>query len=139
MTRRISPMKTVIQSHHMNAVPESRLVRERSEPSIHREYQREIDNNPMIFAMNFERQNDAECQSECDALIEQAIREKWHESGFGRFRNLKVGVRNGKVQLRGRLDSYYHKQMAHSLIRAIDGITQIDNDILVQTVNSSRQ
>ena len=133
MTRRISPMKTVIQSHQVNASPDSQFVRERSEPSIHREFQREIDTNPMIFAMNFERQNDAECQSECDSLIEQAIREKWHQSGFSRFRNLKVGVRNGKVQLRGRLESYYYKQMAHSLIRAIDGITQIDNDILVQS------
>ncbi len=126
---------TMEPSAHLNqttSTHKSHPVTECSEPSIRRECLREIDTLPMTLAMNFERQNDLECQSECDSLIEQAIRERWHKSGFSRFRNLKVGVKNGKVQLRGRLDSYYHKQMAHSLIRAIDGVTQIENDILVQ-------
>ena len=88
---------------------------------------------PPLHAVAIEEQNDRESAAECDALIEQAIREEWHKAGFNRFRHLRVEVRSGDVKLGGRLDCYYHKQMAHSLIRHVHGIRTIDNDIQVNS------
>lgn len=86
---------------------------------------------PVMHAVAFEQQNDRESEAECDALIELAIREEWSKAGFNRFRHLRVEVRSGDVKLRGRLGCYYHKQMAHSLIRRLHGIKSIENDIQV--------
>lgn len=54
-----------------------------------------------------------------------------HSAGYRHFRNLKVDCVNGVVTLQGALPSYYLKQVAQTVILAIVGVRDIDNDVKV--------
>ncbi|MDA0833510.1 MAG: BON domain-containing protein [Planctomycetota bacterium] len=92
---------------------------------------RETTDVPPTHTVAFEKQNDRDLQAECDTLIEQAIRDAWRNAGFGHFRHLRVEVQSGDVKLYGRLNSFYYKQMAYSLIRNVHGVRSIENEIQV--------
>ena len=48
-------------------------------------------------------------------------------------RNLRFEAQQGQVTLRGTVHSYYQKQMAQEVLREIDGICQIHNELEVVT------
>jgi osmotically-inducible protein OsmY len=46
-------------------------------------------------------------------------------------RNLRFETSQGRVVLRGVVDSYYQKQMAQEALRHVDGIAEIANELEV--------
>src|SRR5690349_11610121 len=55
------------------------------------------------------------------ARVDQALR----ATGYLSLRELKCTVGEGLVTLRGRLPSYYMKQVAHVAVRAVPGVGDI--------------
>jgi osmotically-inducible protein OsmY len=47
-------------------------------------------------------------------------------------RQLEFEAQEGRVTLKGVVRSYYQKQMAQELVRAIEGVKQIENQLQVQ-------
>lgn len=52
-------------------------------------------------------------------------------TGYGQFLRLKAYCHNGRVTLQGHLPTYYLKQVAQTVIRAVAGVRDIDNDVKV--------
>ena len=50
---------------------------------------------------------------------------------FVNHRALKAHANCGTVTLSGRVDSYYEKQMAQEVLRTIEGVESIDNQLIV--------
>ncbi|MDA1054669.1 MAG: BON domain-containing protein [Planctomycetota bacterium] len=48
------------------------------------------------------------------------------------FRHLSCNFDDGVLTLRGRVGSYYHKQLAQENVRHVDGVVQVVNEIEVQ-------
>lgn len=46
-------------------------------------------------------------------------------------RNLRFETHQGRVVLRGRVGSFFQKQMAQEALRAIDGVAEIENELEV--------
>ncbi len=46
-------------------------------------------------------------------------------------RNLRFETSQGRVVLRGVVDSYYQKQMAQETLRHVDGVAEIANELEV--------
>jgi osmotically-inducible protein OsmY len=46
-------------------------------------------------------------------------------------RNLRFETSEGRVTLRGVVDSYFQKQMAQEALRHVDGVDQISNELEV--------
>jgi osmotically-inducible protein OsmY len=64
------------------------------------------------------------------ALIDQvhaAIQRNPHVQG----RNLRFEASQGRVVLHGVVASYYQKQMAQEMLRGLDGVQQIENQLQV--------
>ena len=59
--------------------------------------------------------------------IDSAIRQNPHVLG----RHVFLESSQGKIILRGKVDSYYQKQMVQEMLRGIDGIAQISNQLEV--------
>ena len=70
------------------------------------------------MAKSFERLNQR---------LQDAFRESPHLVG----RNLRVESEEGNVVLRGRVSSYFQKQMAQETVRAIDEVVSIENQLEV--------
>jgi len=49
----------------------------------------------------------------------------------GRAKLIRIDERGGRLVLEGRLPSYYLKQMLQTLLRDVDGVQQIDNQVAV--------
>ncbi len=49
-------------------------------------------------------------------------------------KNLRFETSAGKVTLRGVVGSYYHKQMAQEVLRHVDGVSHIQNELEVAWV-----
>jgi osmotically-inducible protein OsmY len=49
-------------------------------------------------------------------------------------RNLRFENLEGKVKLSGVVQSYYQKQMAQEVVRRIDGVERVENDLEVIAV-----
>lgn len=47
-------------------------------------------------------------------------------------RHVFLESNNGHIVLRGRVDSYYQKQMVQELLRGIEGIAEISNQLEVE-------
>ncbi len=47
------------------------------------------------------------------------------------LRRMKVEAHEGRVILKGTVGSYYHKQMAQEMLRRIDGVETIENQLEV--------
>ena len=45
--------------------------------------------------------------------------------------DLRFETEDGRVILRGRVSSYFHKQMAQEAIRRVDGVEEISNELEV--------
>jgi osmotically-inducible protein OsmY len=46
-------------------------------------------------------------------------------------RNLRYEAAEGRVVLRGTVHSYYQKQMAQEMLKAVDGVHEIENHLEV--------
>lgn len=46
-------------------------------------------------------------------------------------RNLRFEAHQGRVVLRGRVASFFQKQMAQEALRAVDGVAEIENELEV--------
>lgn len=62
----------------------------------------------------------------CDR-IDSAIHENPHLAG----QVLHVEMRPGRVVLRGIVPSYYQKQVAQEVVRLVDGVERVDNQLQV--------
>ncbi len=60
-------------------------------------------------------------------LVETAL----ESSPFISPRTLRVEASEGRVTLRGKVGSYFQKQMAQEAIRRIDGVQRVDNHLEV--------
>ena len=63
-------------------------------------------------------------------LILSALR----QSPFLTNRKLRFEAEQGRVVLRGVVNSYYQKQMAQEALRGVEGIDQIENQLEVSWV-----
>jgi osmotically-inducible protein OsmY len=68
---------------------------------------------------------------EDDGQIVKLVHRALHASGYIQLRQLQVYFEHGRITLQGRLPTYYLKQVAQSLILAVDGVQDIDNDVKV--------
>jgi osmotically-inducible protein OsmY len=69
-----------------------------------------------------------------DRLIVDNVQRALRASGYGQLLKLKAFCEHGRVTLQGCVPTYYLKQVAQSVLRSIDGIRDIDNDVKVTTV-----
>ena len=49
-------------------------------------------------------------------------------------KDLKVENQDGRVTLRGIVGTYYQKQMAQEVLRRVDGVAQISNELEVHWI-----
>jgi osmotically-inducible protein OsmY len=66
-------------------------------------------------------------ESTLDSLISKAIDKNPHL----RRRNLRFETEQGRVVLRGVVNSYYQKQMAQEALRWVEGVDRIENQLEV--------
>ncbi|MEQ8785796.1 MAG: BON domain-containing protein [Pirellulaceae bacterium] len=59
--------------------------------------------------------------------LEMALAENPYLSG----RNVRFETREGRIVLRGVVNSYFQKQMAQESLRRIEGVSEIDNELTV--------
>jgi osmotically-inducible protein OsmY len=62
----------------------------------------------------------------CDSIL-LALR----ASGDSPCRDVAVSVRDGHASIRGRMPTYYLKQVAQSAAMSVDGVESIENDLVV--------
>src|ERR1700722_16175500 len=62
-----------------------------------------------------------------DKLVAEALNQSPH---FSR-RQVRFETQEGDVVLRGTVSSYYHKQMAQEVLRRVDGVRRIENQLEV--------
>ncbi len=60
--------------------------------------------------------------------VEQAARHRLRGSPYFALRELSCDFVNGSLCLRGRLPSFYYKQLAQETVSGMDGVSQIVND-----------
>lgn len=58
-----------------------------------------------------------------DQTLRQSAQLKWHE--------FQVDSAEGHITVRGAVPSFYHKQVAQELIRRIEGVTRVENQLKV--------
>ncbi len=65
--------------------------------------------------------------------IPQMAESKLHSKPYQALKNVSCDWRDGVLVLRGRLPSYYLKQVAQEVVVRLDGVGAIDNQIHVMT------
>lgn len=73
----------------------------------------------------------AEMMAARDRLIVDSVHRALRASGYGQLLKLRAQCQHGCVTLQGCVPTYYLKQVAQSVLKAIDGIRDIDNDVRV--------
>lgn len=69
---------------------------------------------------------------EKSSTVQQAHRALDESNVFrGRSQLIRIDESDGKLLLQGRLPSYYLKQMLQTVLRDVDGVDQIDNQVAV--------
>ena len=61
--------------------------------------------------------------------IDSAIRGNPHLAGH----TLHIEMRSGRIVIRGVVRSYYQKQIAQEVVRLVDGVGRIENQLRVST------
>lgn len=71
-----------------------------------------------------------------DLLVER-VSEALDRCGYGQLRRVRVTVRpTGRVQLEGRVSSFYLKQVAQTAALSVPGVMRVNNDLQVSAANS---
>jgi osmotically-inducible protein OsmY len=66
-----------------------------------------------------------------DQVIVDSVRLALFAAGYSSLRRLQVYCDRGKVIIRGRLESYFLKQVSQTLVLSVNGVHTIDNDVFV--------
>lgn len=66
-----------------------------------------------------------------DLPLEDRVTTALERNPYVGRRNLRFETSQGRVVLRGVVDSYFQKQMAQEAIRHIDGVSEISNELEV--------
>jgi osmotically-inducible protein OsmY len=64
-------------------------------------------------------------------VIRAIVRIRLEQSSYRELRGVSCEFHEGVLTLRGRVSSYYLKQVAQTLIRGLDGISQVNNRLSV--------
>ena len=64
-----------------------------------------------------------------DLQLKQRVIEALRASGYRAMRNIDVTVAKGMVILRGRVPSYYLKQIAQTAARSVRGVYELCNEL----------
>lgn len=72
----------------------------------------------------------------CQGKVKELAERQMHDTPFLDLRQISCDYHEGVLVLRGRLPSYYLKQMAQELVIHLDGIDNIENRI--QVISPSR-
>lgn len=73
------------------------------------------------------------CEPERDLAVTLRIREELQTAGYQSLRQLHSFIQEGVLVLQGRVGSFYHKQMAQTLVRRhLQPQMAIDNQIYVE-------
>lgn len=63
--------------------------------------------------------------------LDEKVADALRSQPYLRGRELRFETDQGRVVLRGRVGSYYHKLMAQEVVRRVDGVDSIQNDLEV--------
>jgi osmotically-inducible protein OsmY len=66
-----------------------------------------------------------------EPVLHKLVDEALNQSPYFARRGVKVEAQEGQVVLRGTVRSYYHKQMAQEILRRVDGVQRIENQLEV--------
>jgi osmotically-inducible protein OsmY len=64
-------------------------------------------------------------------VLHMLVDEALSQSPYFARRGVQVETQEGEVVLRGTVRSYYHKQMAQEILRRVDGVQRIENQLEV--------
>jgi osmotically-inducible protein OsmY len=85
---------------------------------------------PRIAAGTGGSQSQNDCQMDDEQILDQ-VRRTLDGSGYEQLRRVHAYCSHGRVILQGRISTYYMKQLAQELIRNVENIRDIDNDLRV--------
>ena len=66
-----------------------------------------------------------------DHRLEDDLHHAFCTAGYAQLRHIGVNNRNGRVELQGRVPTYFLKQVAHSVAASLPGIQHVVNNIEV--------
>ena len=64
-------------------------------------------------------------------IVAQAAKDRLRSNPHWPVRRVSCECDEGRLFLRGRLSSFYHKQLAQEAVSDVDGVTQVINEIEV--------
>lgn len=67
----------------------------------------------------------------CPISVERLAKNRLAQTGYPRLRTVECSFQNGTMTLRGRVPSYYHKQLAQEALRHVTHVRQLINQIEV--------
>ena len=68
-------------------------------------------------------------------IVAQAAKDKLRSNPHWPVRRVSCECDEGRLFLRGRLSSFFHKQLAQEAVANVDGVTQVINEIEVTWPN----
>ena len=71
-------------------------------------------------------------------IVAQAARDRLRSNPYWPVRRVSCECDEGRLFLRGRLSSFFHKQLAQEAVADVDGVTQVINEIEVAWPNPQR-
>ncbi|MDV6031430.1 MAG: BON domain-containing protein [Phycisphaera sp. RhM] len=80
---------------------------------------------------------DESAEQTCCCCIVAAVRRSWSSSGYPALKRIDCRFENGVLLIRGAVTSFYYKQMAQELVRCVDGVERIVNELKVSPVCST--
>mgnify|MGYP003669764190 FL=1 len=81
---------------------------------------------------------DASAEQPCYYCITAAVRRSWASSGYTALRGIECRFEDGVLIIRGSVSSFYYKQMAQELVRCVDGVDQIVNELAVPLCDTTK-
>lgn len=66
-----------------------------------------------------------------DETVSRAAESRLRDSSHLFLRHVKCGYDQGRLQLEGKVPSFYLKQLAQSLVQGVQGVERIDNRLTV--------
>jgi hypothetical protein len=73
---------------------------------------------------------------EIDSVVTDTATQRFRRSHYLEINRIQCEFRDGQLCLHGRVSSYFMKQSAQELVRSIDGVRTIQNDIEVVPGNA---
>jgi osmotically-inducible protein OsmY len=67
----------------------------------------------------------------CPTSVERLAKSRLAETGYPRLKTVECSFQNGTMTLRGRVPSYYQKQLAQEALRKVTHVRQLINHIEV--------